>query len=535
MPAEYSATCNEILNSKTANRDWSKTEAYTFAKALEVCGKNFGAIKKNWLPWKPVKSIIEFYYKGSDNDDPNDDEPGDLGKRRQFLSVNSTKSLMSTKPPASNNNNTNNIAARSNGSASNKDNEKEPEDYDTPTSSENASKLDMFNLILNGKEIRPLKAKPIIKTELVESSSSSTTSNLGSLKFYMDGQLVLKLNAKQQAETKTQWIESQDTPKILRPVKKGKHPQKALDIADSDKNKCIKSDDTEDCSMESSDTLSSESSESKSLPSPSSSTGTPRKAKVKVENNCFVPLPSPSATGLPGSGSSSKDTSRLVRSETVTECNRSTKPKFEFPNVKREHSHVLGKQYQAVDSDDSKPKRFKGHLPESPPISSSSEKWPADKYTIKVEKPRSDPGSRPSAPSQSSTGQAIQNPPPAHSKTGQTHAHSSPRLNMADYMSPPSKLHLPHELTKKKSSSSHHHHAAPVDLTRKSANLFTSGGSPRDSKSVPLMSGSLDLSKDRPSSKSVEKERSHSGHKSRPSSSGSTSQNSSGSKHHQGK
>ncbi|KAJ6218067.1 hypothetical protein RDWZM_009224 [Blomia tropicalis] len=47
---------------------WTTTEAETFAKALQVCGKNFGAIKKDYFPWKSVRSIIEFYYCNVDKE-----------------------------------------------------------------------------------------------------------------------------------------------------------------------------------------------------------------------------------------------------------------------------------------------------------------------------------------------------------------------------------------------------------------------------------------------------------------------------------
>lgn len=425
-----------------------------FAKALEVCGKNFGAIKKTFLPWKPVKSIIEYYYKGSDNEDPNDDEPGEQGKRRQFLSVNSTKSLMSAKPTSNSSNNNNNSAAKSNGSTTttNKDDEGSPGEKRS-TSSENAAKLDMFNLFLNGKEIKPLKAKPIIKKEPVEAASSSA-SNLGSLKFYMDGQLVLKLNAKQQAEAKTQWIESLDTPKILPPVKKVKH--KKCPEVDNDK---VKSEDTEDCSMDSSDGDSCASSESKSLPSPSGSTGTPRKAKVKLENNCYVPLSSPvlapAESGLPGS-SGSKDIGRLDRrSDTAAESSARLKPKFEFPTMKRGHTHVSHLQKHHVD-DNMKQKKLKAHSADMSPISSasSSPKWPLSDGSRDTKYANSNREQKVSRSDRSIEVATCARPPPAH---------SSSRLNF-DYCNIPAPLYhaapnllAPVDLTRKSSSNLHNH------------------------------------------------------------------------------
>ena len=46
--------------------EWTINETELFTKAYEICGKNFSAIKKDYLPWKPVKSIIQRYYLGSD-------------------------------------------------------------------------------------------------------------------------------------------------------------------------------------------------------------------------------------------------------------------------------------------------------------------------------------------------------------------------------------------------------------------------------------------------------------------------------------
>lgn len=55
---------------------WTPTEASLFARALDECGKNFGAIKKDFLPWKPVKSLIEFYYQGRMPKQEDDDQQG---------------------------------------------------------------------------------------------------------------------------------------------------------------------------------------------------------------------------------------------------------------------------------------------------------------------------------------------------------------------------------------------------------------------------------------------------------------------------
>lgn len=42
--------------------EWSASEANLFEDALEKYGKDFNEIRKDYLPWKSMKSIIEYYY-----------------------------------------------------------------------------------------------------------------------------------------------------------------------------------------------------------------------------------------------------------------------------------------------------------------------------------------------------------------------------------------------------------------------------------------------------------------------------------------
>lgn len=57
---------SESYNKKTLSKlllgNWSPSEAKIFSKAMQMCGKNFSEIKKDFLPWKSVRSIIEYYY-----------------------------------------------------------------------------------------------------------------------------------------------------------------------------------------------------------------------------------------------------------------------------------------------------------------------------------------------------------------------------------------------------------------------------------------------------------------------------------------
>ncbi|UJR33989.1 hypothetical protein I4U23_021404 [Adineta vaga] len=61
------ATCSLVPNTgpilvKDQMEDWSAAEANSFEDAIEKCGKDFGEIQKEYLPWKSLKGIIEYYY-----------------------------------------------------------------------------------------------------------------------------------------------------------------------------------------------------------------------------------------------------------------------------------------------------------------------------------------------------------------------------------------------------------------------------------------------------------------------------------------
>ena len=44
------------------SEEWSASEASLFEEASEKYGKDFGEIRKQFLPWKPMPAIIEYYY-----------------------------------------------------------------------------------------------------------------------------------------------------------------------------------------------------------------------------------------------------------------------------------------------------------------------------------------------------------------------------------------------------------------------------------------------------------------------------------------
>ena len=42
--------------------DWSASEANLFEEAIEKYGKDFNDIRKDFLPWKSMKNIIEYFF-----------------------------------------------------------------------------------------------------------------------------------------------------------------------------------------------------------------------------------------------------------------------------------------------------------------------------------------------------------------------------------------------------------------------------------------------------------------------------------------
>lgn len=262
--------------------DWTREELELFSKAIEICGKNFGTIKKDFLPSKSVKSIVEYYYIGS-RDAPD--------AKRKPLQAAETSDVCSSpgKTSASNNgqgggggggstvggksesgsglapsststNTTTNSSSRTSGSKSETDNSdkklsdaiecarvKDLSHSLNPTLlSESNSKMaigsdiktdvkpkvnnfDARMSVYNfdeenkddsplrldcprpGAEVKPLKAKPILPGASIEGDAAQ--SNVGSLKFFMDGQLVLKLNACQEQQEgieRCHWVQSGD-------------------------------------------------------------------------------------------------------------------------------------------------------------------------------------------------------------------------------------------------------------------------------------------------------------------------------------
>ncbi|CAG2103326.1 unnamed protein product, partial [Medioppia subpectinata] len=444
--------------------EWNQNEMKLFSRALEVCGKNFGAIKKDFLPWKSVKSIIEFYYLGIHRESTHSPpRPENLNPN----ATNQSENILNIKPDSISNSFALDIlssvskfmACAQTKPQLNCDQRHNlhhflDNDYDVKTSLD-----DLKASGVSGQEVKPLKAKPILPTAIQESRDIST---VGSLKFYLDGQLVLKLNAQQELlGQKCQWVESLDTAKKAREKlhKTNKRlliERHDLDLPNHSNHKYLNNDELDEASNESSDDDSLESNESALVPSPSAFIA--KKAKVKLENNCLKPLSSPTSLSL-------KD--QKMETNVSNPCNRLMKT--ECTSVKREH---LSPNFATNDDIIEHKKRSSNETTNERRNSQNSleNKW----YHTIVEK------------------QSSLQPPKAHSAAplGQTQRHSryestanswgmstSSSSSSSSTSSQSSSHSVPTPSQSVPSS------AAPVDLTRKSTNY-----SPFETKSLSTSS-----------------------------------------------
>ncbi|CAG2164804.1 unnamed protein product [Oppiella nova] len=326
---------SDIANSLTAQlyAEWNPNETRLFCRALEVCGKNFSAIKKNFLPWKSVKSIIEFYYLGIDRESthspPKHDHQNDGNQSETVVNTNIKPDSISSSFALDILSSVSKFMACAQIKPQLNNCDQNPNlqnSFDNNICDLKASLEDLKTSAISGQEVKPLKAKPILPTAFQESNNNIST--VGSLKFYLDGQLVLKLNAQQELlGQKCQWVESLDTAKKARSLHKA-HKRLLIDRQDSDlqnhsNHKYLNNDDLDDASNESSDDDSMESNESALVPSPSAFIA--KKAKVKLENNCLKPLSSPTSLSM-------KDSK--IETNVSNPCNRLIKT--EGSSVKRE-------------------------------------------------------------------------------------------------------------------------------------------------------------------------------------------------------
>lgn len=175
---------------------WTPAEAGLFARALDECGKNFGAIKKDFLPWKPVKSLIEFYYQGRHpkQEPQEDEEEGAAGCSGggHCSTANCVKKEPEVKPEPPD-----------------EDEEELPAAEEAPAASPmDEGGSEETRVPPSGPEVKPMRAKPLKAPE-----DAASAAPVGSLKFFLGGRLVLKLSAQEGGS----WVEAQDTPRLGRP------------------------------------------------------------------------------------------------------------------------------------------------------------------------------------------------------------------------------------------------------------------------------------------------------------------------------
>lgn len=353
--------------------DWTREEVELFSKAIEVCGKNFGSIKKDFLPSKSVKSIVEYYYIGS-RDAPDAKKKSGQPAETSDVCSSPEKSSASnngqggggggsfiggkTEPSSGLAHTSNTTGASANSSSRNSGSKSETENSDEKLSDQmdratllnhsavslskvesliktnisldtssngdpisNSNNFDARMSIYNfdeenkedcpvrldcprpGAEVKPLKAKPILPGASIEGEAPN--SNVGSLKFFMDGQLVLKLNARQEQQEgieKCHWVQSGDkvinTTKQKRYMKRGdKSSNSRQNGSQGDDASYFNEDEFKDnASMDEDSKESTINSSSPSTPQQKTNSPHPKSKKLRIKNEAHsqpVPISSP--------------------------------------------------------------------------------------------------------------------------------------------------------------------------------------------------------------------------------------------------
>ena len=241
--------------------DWTREEVELFSKAIEVCGKNFGSVKKEFLPSKSVRSIVEYYYIGSrdttdskrqktSNQSAESEESSDKSQASPPVGLGATTVASSSAedagmsssnkqisckisevksievPSLQQNHSTTTTSQQARKSSQSKAKSSGPKSIDARMSVYNfddefreevPAKMEVASVAQQaaGAEVKPLKAKPM-PTFNAASEGESVNPNVGSLNFFMDGQLVLKLDACQEdakegsANDKCLWVQGSE-------------------------------------------------------------------------------------------------------------------------------------------------------------------------------------------------------------------------------------------------------------------------------------------------------------------------------------
>ena len=220
----------------------------------------------------------------------------------------------------------------------------------------------------------------------LSANNETANNNLGSLKFYKDGQLVLKLNAKQQPiDKKCQWEESADSVSRLRPLQSRKVNRRRRCELPSVRSRQSSEERDE---LRSTDSPADED----SLDSADSAALIPsmnplfKKARVKVENNCYIPLPSP-ASSIKAEDDLTSDcnttTTQLHNSMINNHNNTSPSP----PLTANEATFDMKRKHRPLNSNstDTGKRQVRGgeHKEQQPPVAHAASR-PLDRLTASI-------------------------------------------------------------------------------------------------------------------------------------------------------
>lgn len=262
-------------------QSWTPLETALFTQALTICGKNLALIRQQFLPWKSAQSLMDAYYDI-------------LNQARQ----NSCKL--------------------------------DPQDVDAFTTFYGRpARLDNLPDIGTSSHDPPVR---LDDETLTDKTTLSDNAPLGSLKFFKDGQLVLKLDAKQPMIDRhgCQWTEAADSVSRLRPTnglsinairRKRAEQMRAKVMADECPDESNASTNDDD-SLDSADTCL----------SPATFFAPPSKrTRIRVENNCKVPV---------GLTSTDDHDHTSLSSETTTSDGPDSRPKSARPVDQCKSPHI---------------------------------------------------------------------------------------------------------------------------------------------------------------------------------------------------
>jgi hypothetical protein len=223
-------------SNRTNFQAWTPLETALFTQALTICGKNLALIRQQFLPWKSAQSLLDAYYTI-------------LNQARQNSSRLDTQDVDA-------------FATF----------------YGRPACLENLPEIGTNHV-----------------STVDDCDVKRNESRLGSLKFYKDGQLVLKLDAKPPVvDRRCRWTEAADSVSRLRPstgvsgnsIRRKRAEQMRAKANADDPDECRSNGSTNE-DEDDADSLDS----ADACLVPSACLQPPAKrTRVRVENNCHIPI-----------------------------------------------------------------------------------------------------------------------------------------------------------------------------------------------------------------------------------------------------